>query len=136
MADIIGYNTAVSVNDGASAAYVAWDHVTSITPPQPEVGAIESTYLASSGRNKEYLPGLREPGEFTFTCRYSPTSLDRAYDLSYTSWGWKVTYPDSSYHGFSGFVTKVEVPSIEPEKVVDFTVTVKVTGAVSYSGGS
>ncbi len=137
MADTIGFGAIVKVDDGgtgaSSGSQTAFVEVVSIKPPFYETGDVETSHIATTGRVKTYIPGMIEPGMFSFTQRWTTSAYTRALTLSYTSHTWQVLFPDGTTSSFPGFVKKVEVEEVSAENVVNMTLDVKVTGAISYS---
>lgn len=131
MADI-GYGAKIYVDDGVSGAMAAFTDVTQITVPMQEDSSVEITHLQSSGRYREYVPGLIEPGECSFTQRYDKTAYDRVFGLKGANHTFQIEFPDGAEAEFDGFITKVECDISGADAVVDIKVSIKVTGAVDF----
>lgn len=129
----VGFSTVVQVNDGAASAYVAFTNVTKVKTPAADIGSVEDTHIASSGRARTFQAGMIDNGMLEFTQRWDVTAWSRVIALSYTSHGWKVIFPDNTTASFSGFVTNFEVGEVVNDQIIDFTVKVKVSGLVTVA---
>lgn len=128
----IGYGSSIEIDDGTSAAFVAFDAVTSITVPSQEQATVESTHLLSANRYREYVAGLIEPGDCGFTCRWSDTAYARVLSARGAAHMFKIKFPDTSHADFAGIITKAEI-EVGFDAVVDIKVSLKVTGPVTFT---
>ena len=111
--------------------------VTSITPPQPEVGVVETTDLDSVDRS--YKPTIRMIGECTFEINYSPSLPTHATIttslLAKTIETWTVTLPDTgaATYAFSAFVKKFAPGPLTVDGLITATITLQGTGALTIT---
>lgn len=134
MAYVIGKGTTLSYLSGS---YVPVASVTSITPPQVEMGFVETTHLLSAMR--EHMATINEPGEASFTIEYDPANTTHQFLWDYAggthagqSISWKITMSDSGACDitFSGSIKKFGVSDLGVDKVAMVPCTIQVSGAV------
>jgi hypothetical protein len=130
----IGHTTTISY--GAVPVSVA--QVQDVNLGAVTVDSVEVTNNDSSDSTKEFVPGLIDSGEITFTCLFDPgeveTHLTELQSLATTTW--TVTLPTGALGGStwagSGFITSMSAPVPMGDAVtVDFTV--KITGGVTFT---
>tara|TARA_R100000773_G_scaffold18445_1_gene16701 strand:- start:12283 stop:12720 length:438 start_codon:yes stop_codon:yes gene_type:complete len=131
--------------DGGTFAELG--EITDITPPAISRDLIETTNHGSNV--KSYLGGLVDYGEVSVTVNYDPDGTDDiglrglatggTYDSGSASenpanYEFKVTYADAgaTVETFNGIVTGFETSS-PIDAQLTATITIKVSGAVSYS---
>lgn len=115
-----------------SAVYTAIPQVMNVTPPQIEMGDVETTHLGSTGR--ERCATIIDPGTVKFDLEFNPANSVHMQLWTFAQAGtevnWKVILPDSGACevGFVGFIKNFGVDAIEVGGVVKIPVTVQVTG--------
>lgn len=102
----------------------------SLSPPEPEVGEINTTHYDITDNAHRYESGLIEGGEVEFGVIYSDSIyniLDRDLGVEQI---WDISYPDDSTHEFTGFISSIgtEVPDADDDEVMRNTVTIKISG--------
>ena len=137
----IGYELALYVSDAfpATTAVKLLGQITDLNPPNPSREIIDITSSSSPNMAREFMPGMIDYGEFNFEMNWDPGSttdvLLRGLALERNPRTWRIVYaqmtPDAPQQ-FQGFLTAYERTSPISEKMVA-TVTVKVTGPVSYT---
>lgn len=131
----IGYGSKLSLGDGVSAALVEIPYLSSISVPDAEAQIVEATHLGSSGRLREYIPGLIEPGNFGFTGRFDKATYARLLAVKGASKAWKIEWPDTSNATFNAILTKTDCEMVA-DGVVDVKSEAKVAGAVTFTPAS
>jgi len=132
----IGLGAKISVDDGTGtppANVVDFTDVTQITVPTSDINVVENSHLGVLNRTRTYVAGLIDPGMMDFTQRYTDDAYDRALKLRGNAHNWTITFPDTSKAAFAGFVTKVECDIAALDQIVDMKLSVKVTGAVTFT---
>lgn len=132
---ISSHGTLLKIHDGTST-YTTIAEVLDITGPSYEVRTEETTNHDSAGW-AEFTPTIIDGGEVSFEVNYySATTQDQVETdmLAKTKRLWQVVFPlpssGTDTRGFSGYVTANE-PSAPVEGVLRFSLTIKITGAVS-----
>lgn len=99
----------------------------------------EVSALDSAGGFKEFLSGLRDPGELTFTIQMDPASTehqgivaDAAASSTLSQRNWRIVWPNSAQADMVGEVSSV-VNSTEPNAEITFDVTVRLSGVVTFT---
>lgn len=134
----IGYGTTVEVEQTAGAGdYLELGMVTSVTPPNEKVDQIDVTDMQSPNRTREFISGLRDPGEMSFDINYVPGNTTEDLLLAWRAAGEnravRLTYADTGEADtFDAFVLSF-TPSMGVADVMKATVTLKVAGAVVRS---
>lgn len=84
----------------ASAVLTELAEITAITLPNPQVADVESTHFKSANRRREYITGLIEDGEGTFSMNFDPNSatdvLIRAALADGVARAYKIVVPDTT----------------------------------------
>ena len=102
--------------------------------PRFDRNEIDTTHLASTA--KEYLLGLKDPGEFTIDVNFDLTDTGQSLvwnqlDVT-TSALYKVTFPSTPASGFSfNALVKGFESSGNADDKIDGTITLRITGAVT-----
>lgn len=131
-AAVLGYNTKVAFeNDASPQVYVEIAEVTEVSPPNQQTDQVEATHMQSPNRTREFISGLIDPGEMSFTINWIPGNASdqriQALKASGEYVNTKVTWPNLVTWSFLGSVT-----GFEPDSPIDdrmtATVTVKVSG--------
>lgn len=65
----IGYGTEFWL-DNASNVLTQLGEILSVTTPNPQIADVEATHMLSPNRRREYISGLIEDGEGTFSMNY------------------------------------------------------------------
>lgn len=132
----IAYDTRLYIGDGVSASLTSVPALLSITCPDAEQQIVEATHLGSSGRIREYLSGMVEPGSWSFSARWSKTTYDRLMDLKGLVKSYQIEFPDTSTAAFSSILTKTSCEVSGPDAVLDVKAEGKVSGAVTFTPAS
>lgn len=140
---IIGYGTLLERGngDGPPETFTAIAEVAGINPPQGEADDVEVTHLMSPGRRKEFIQGLIDDGEASFSINWipdAPTHDATTGLLANLNSGdvltWRIRLPgDVLIWTFSGYVKSFEPDEITAGDPLKATVTLKVTGASTFA---
>ena len=127
----IGYDSAFAIGSGDPLTYTPVAEVVSITPPGMSRDAIEATHLKSPGGWKEFIAGMKDGGEASFTLNLAPSATDALVTaFNADSGNYQITFPNGVMLRFAGFFTAYTPPDLTAEKM-EASVTVKVSGAVT-----
>lgn len=136
----LGYGSAFFMGTGSPVTYSQISELASITFPGVEVPAIDVTNLGSPDTTEEMIPGMKKPLVMDFTGNFigdnSQMTLD-AIMSARTIFPFMVTAPISGGKTVTatayGFFTKNEKGPLEPNKKIDFKVSVQVTGQITWT---
>lgn len=128
----IGYDSAFAIGSGSpTIIYTAVAEVVSITPPGMSRDAIEATHLKSAGGYKQFIAGMKDGGEASFTINWLPSATDALVTaFNADSGNYQITFPNGVMLRFAGFFTAYTPPELTAEKM-EASVTIKVTGAAT-----
>lgn len=109
--------------------------VKDISGPNFSRGTIDCTSHSSASGWKEFVTGMKENGEVSFSINFDPTAATHAYNtgllddfIDGTLQTFTLTFPDSTVWSFTAYVTAFGVT--EPvEGVLGANVTLKLSGA-------
>lgn len=132
---ILGFGTTFAIGDGGSPeAFTALAEVLDVSAPSDSVDVIEVTHQTSPGRTKEFIAGLNDPGECSFTINFIPGAGDdtalQAIRTPSTSTNFRITFPDtgSTTWTFAGFLTSY-TPTAPVNDRMTADITIKLTGS-------
>lgn len=132
-----------------SATFSTIIEITKLDGPSLTRGAIDVTHMQSPSNTKEYIGGMRDLGEVSFTAHFVPTNalhkliyadMIRGADYSDNIDGWKIVFPDASFGGaatstvwgpIKGFVTGFKPSAVAGDEALMVDVTVKLSGIQS-----
>ena len=129
----IGYGTTIAISTNGGTTFTDVAEVFSITPPSDTVDTVDVTHMASPNATREFVLGLRDPGEASFEMNFVPgsaadTLLQTIRDSRQTV-SCRITFPNDATWTFSGILTGYE-PEVPVDDRMTATVTFKVTGSV------
>lgn len=135
----IGYESTFSVGSGSPITYVQMAEVKSIKPSIATIPAIDATHLLSPNATEEKLPGLIKPGTIEIMGNFTgdASQLDiLTLAEARTVFPFKVTGPvDSGTETYTltgtGFISKYDNGPFEPSKLIEFAMTMEITGTVT-----
>jgi hypothetical protein len=118
--------------------------VRSVTPPSMTTGVSEVTHLLSPNNTREYVPGLIEGGEASFTIYMTKTQVPTIVSLFRVVCFWRILFPlidaetVNSKWDFKGFITDAgtDEMTIEGEDAVTMPIKIKVTEKPTFTAGS
>ena len=117
-------------NTGAEAA-TQIARVRGITPPTAEVPDIDTSHLESTAR--EFTAGLRDNGEAELSVEFAKTAIDTLEGLVGTDKAFKIELADGSKFLWEGYIKSLGTEPIELDTIVVNTITVKVSGAITFT---
>jgi predicted secreted protein len=135
-----GHGTVLTCNDGTNTTTVG--NITTITGPSQTRDPIDISTMDSTSKHREFIPGMLDAGELTFTCNYDGTAAGTANELdtlkTATAMTWTVTFDDAgpttetnSSWASAGFVTALGHAVPFDDKITQ-DVSVKCTGVPTY----
>ena len=114
-------------------------NVISMSGPNQTRDSIDISTMDSTGKWREFIPGMLDAGEMTFEVNYDAVSEQTANDLNTaladaTPEEWTITFAGSAQGTWvcTGFVTALGFGSPFDDKLTQ-SVTIKFTGAPVYT---
>lgn len=135
------YGSILQLGDGAtSEAFTAIAEIVELVPPNASRDSIDVTNHSSTGGSREFIPGMRDWGEVSFTANWLPTNAthDGTTGLLETFndddlHNWRIVLPDTvATLAFSGFLTAFE-PELPLDDKASLSGTIKISGVVTVS---
>lgn len=141
---LIGLGVHVARGDGASPeVFTDIAEVIDVSPPSMTKDQVEATHTDSPDGFREYIPGLKDGGEFSLTMNFLPNNatqnntsggLLNDFINETSSRNWRIQFPGSP---FTYWTFKATVIGYEPATPIDdrmtAVVTFKVAGAPTIS---
>lgn len=130
-----GSNLALGRGDGPPETFDPIMEVVSFDPPDEKGDDIEVTHFESPDRTKEYIRGMIDAGEASFTVNYNPAAYQSHQDIvamkqSGEIRNFKFTFPDAmETDAFPAYVKGFK-PKLGPNDALTADITLKVAGAV------
>jgi hypothetical protein len=129
----IGYDSKIEVSQDDGATWQDGGEVNDITPPSNTVDIVDATHMQSPNGDKEFILGLNDPGECSFTLNFVPGStaddMYLAVKAARERVKVRITYPNDVTWTFSGLLTAYQ-PAVPTADKMTATVTFKVTSSV------
>jgi hypothetical protein len=108
--------------------YVKVAEVARIKPPGFSRGAEDASHLESPDDYKEYIAGMKEMTDSTFTMNWVPAESDVMIAAFEADLGnYQIVAPDGHRLQFTGFFTGYDIGDLTPEGKMTADVTIKVT---------
>lgn len=132
MAEYIAKGTVLSKSSGGGGSYADIANILSITPPNQQRDALETTKHNDSHRFRTFIPGLVDPGEVSLNVAYDPADATHEFQSelgSATVASYRITFPTTPANTltFDAFLTSFE-PTGEVDGLLTANVTYKVSG--------
>ena len=138
---LAAYGTLLQMGDGAGTAevFTTIAEVGDIDGPSESVETIDVTNHSSPNARKEFIAGLIDSGEVSFSINWIPTDATHdattglqkvMADRAVTNF--KLLYPDATEDAFAALVTKFNKKEPVAGKL-SADITLKVSGAVTES---
>lgn len=125
----IGHGTVLT---GGTSGIIG--EITNISGPNESVDSVDVTSFDSANTSQDFIPGLIDGGEITFTVIYDGTAAGTADALQTAFLGpeeeWEIVYPDGSSDTADGSVTALGKQIPNGDKITQ-DVTIKFTGKVT-----
>jgi hypothetical protein len=124
--------------DGPPETFTTLHEVIAFDAPDEVADDIEVTHFESPNKTKEYIRGLIEAGEMSFTVNYNPAQYTTHTQIitdkgTGTAHNYRFVLPDSlEKWTFSAYVKGTKLIS-DPNEAQQLQVTLKVAGAVTVS---
>lgn len=122
-----------------SDTFVAVGKVKVIGGPSVKKEQIEQTSLDSVGGFKEYLSGLKDPGQLTFTLNMDPANsqhtairADAQLSSALSQRNWRIVWPNSEQADFVGEVLEY-TRTTNPNEILPVDITVQISGVVTFT---
>lgn len=130
---MIGYGSRFQIGDNSSPTLWAdVAEVTDITPPSDSVDVVDVTHMQSPNRTREFILGLNDPGEASFTINFIPGGDGDAAIQALRGSGevvpLRIIYPNDFAWTFEGLLTGY-TPTVPTDDKMTAEVTFKVTGS-------
>lgn len=128
---------------GAANSFTSIPEAKGLIAPQVKFDFPEVTSLDSTGGYREFIKGLKDPGELTLMCGYTPLGYEQQLaDQAYaTAIYYQVTFPLTpgqtlgDVHTFQGFPS-VSVKADDVGAPIGMEITIKITGAPTWIKGA
>jgi hypothetical protein len=128
----IGYGSLIEISQDDGSTWQPGGEVNDITPPSNTVDLVEATHMQSPNGDKEFILGLNDPGECSFTLNFVPGSTADTMYLAVKAARLKVkvriTFPNDVTWTFTGLLTAYNATIPTADKMTA-TVTFKVSGS-------
>lgn len=132
---MIGYDTLFEISQDTGATWFSMGEVTDITPPSSTVDQIDVTHMKSPNRQREFIPGLSDPGSAGFSMNFIPGSPSDLKIQEIRASGeqvlCRITFPNAVSWTFTGQIESYE-PAIPTEDKMTADVSWKVSGSTVY----
>ena len=135
----IGIDIDVAIETAAlTGVFVDLIEVTNIELPEMTTDEVEVTHMKSPNRTREFISGLKDPGEMTLELNWiegNATDIElNSLKASGETRGIKITFPGvgGAVWSFSGYV-KGYKPEASIGAAKKATVTIRVTGSVAIA---
>lgn len=129
---MIGYGSLIEVSQDDGATWQDGGEVNDITPPSSTVDLVEATHMQSPNGDKEFILGLNDPGECSFTLNFIPSStadlMYQAVKAARVKVKVRITFPNDVTWTFTGLLTSYTATVPTADKLTA-TVTFKVSGS-------
>jgi hypothetical protein len=129
---MIGYGSLIEVSQDDGATWQDGGEVNDITPPSSTVDLVEATHMQSPNGDKEFILGLNDPGECSFTLNFIPSStadlMYQAVKAARVKVKVRITFPNDVTWTFTGLLTAYTATVPTADKM-SATVTFKVSGS-------
>lgn len=129
MAGIDAFGTILAREGATPGTYVAIANVSNISGPGLSRETIDVSAHDSPNGYRQFVGGLKDPGEITFDVNYKPSAHDMLVaDLDdTTATNYRITWPDGSTWTFPAIITGFE-PSAPIDDKLAASITLKVSG--------
>ena len=134
----IGHGSIFAIGDGGSPeVFTALAEVTALTGPNMTKDSIDATHMASPERYREFVGGLKDPGEVTVTMNFVPGGTDedaiRALFDADVPGNVRITWPGGEAWIMSAFCASHEFDAPLDDKM-SATANFKLTGKPAFFG--
>ncbi|MCM2506065.1 phage tail protein [Aureimonas altamirensis] len=128
----IGYSTRFDISTDGGTTFQPVSEIIEITPPSDTIDTVDATHMSSPNATREFILGLRDPGEASLEMAFIPGSnsdvLLQSIRDSRQNVTCRITFPNDATWTFQGILTGYEA-TVPLEDRMTATVTFKVTGS-------
>ena len=136
---MIGYDSTVEISTNGGDTWTEIEEVSNLTPPPFTIDTVDATHMQSANRTREFIAGINDPGNTTFTINWVPGSATdvalRGVAAGFTQFMIRETFPNGAYWTMSGILTGY-APSAPLDDKMSAEVTIKVTGVVTHNAAA
>ena len=136
----LGYGSTFSIGSGSPATFSPISEIASISFADYTISEVDVTNLNSPNTTEEAIPGMLKPGVIEMTGNYIGDTTQTQIDtlaIARTLFPWKITAPMQGTTMLTvtgtGFITKKESGPFEPNKKIDFKLSVRCAGAITWT---
>lgn len=128
----IGHGALFGIEGPTPGVYVTVAEVVAITPPGMTRDSVEVTHLTSPGKWKEFIAGLKDSGEASFTMNFAPSATDAVFAAFNADDGkYQITFPNGVMLRFGGFFTGYTPPELGGGETMEASASIKASGPVT-----
>jgi len=136
----IGFGTTLVDKGAAGSSTNTIDKITDVSIGGISLATVDATHMGSTNRFQEFIAGLRDGGEVTFTVQSDPVNSGSADGWHYLKDAledndphvFHLTFPNGTRFTYTAFTTNLAVPTPLADKVVT-NVTHKITGQPTWT---
>ena len=122
--------------DNDAGTLTAVGEVTDVQPFSISRDVVDATHMGSTGRYREFIGGLRDAGEVTFTVNFDPKSATDVLLVAASedddARSFEITFPSGDKASGECFVTNYSASAPLDDKMTA-SVTLKITGAPTFT---
>ena len=128
---------AVNLAGGVDEIFTTVAEVTDISGPSLDLNMIEVSHMESPDANREFVPGLKDPGSVSIDLNFLPANLNQQGFLNdyvnRTKRNFQIVWPntEATTWQFSGYVINFE-PSTSVDDKLSASAEIKVTGSPNF----
>lgn len=128
-----GMGTTFGKQDGTTGTFTSLAEIKDITGPSMSRETLDTTAIDTAGGYRTFITGVKDAGAITLSLNYTAVAYSTmlAGFTSDVAATYQIKLPDGTTLVFDGLVT--EIPLTIPTGLVTFTVTVKISGAVTVT---
>lgn len=134
---ILGKGITYGIDDGTTGTvFDTIAEVFEVVPPNQQTDEVDATHYGSTGSYREFIPGLKDGGEVTFSINWVPGNetdeILRTLHASGETRKHKITFPNSATMSFDGWIKGFERSTPLDDRMTA-TITVRVTGNSTFT---
>ena len=132
----LGYGSKIERSSDGGKTWIKIPEADIAGVPKPQTDYVDVTSLDSTGGYKEFIPGLKDAGEIEVRANYTRAGYkQQATDEgSGVPIAYRTTFANSDKFEFSGYPT-VAVDEADLNDARKMTITIRITGAVTFTAG-